>query len=45
MDSEDRREYVRPELRTYGAITRLVQGMSGIGLDGVSGMVGNMSGM
>ena len=45
MDSEQGREYVRPELRCYGAITRLVQGMSGIGLDGASGMVGNRSGM
>ena len=40
MNSDERMPYVRPELRTYGAITRLVQGMSGAGLDGSSGMIG-----
>lgn len=40
MTAEDRLPYVRPELHTYGAITRLVQGMSGLGLDGMSGMAG-----
>lgn len=40
MSSDERLPYVRPELHTYGAITRLVQGMSGIGLDGTSGMIG-----
>ncbi|HSI26009.1 MAG TPA: hypothetical protein VK948_01260 [Aeromicrobium sp.] len=38
MTSDERLPYVRPELRTYGAITHLVQGPSGIGLDGLSGM-------
>lgn len=38
--------YAKPELRAYGAITRLVQGMSGAGLDGLSGMGGmSMGGM
>ena len=36
----EKQQYVRPELRAYGAITRVVQGMSGIGLDGSSGMAG-----
>ena len=40
MTSDERLPYVSPELRTYGAITRLVQGMSGIGIDGTSGMIG-----
>lgn len=35
-----RQPYVRPELRTYGAITRVVQGKSGLGLDGTSGKIG-----
>lgn len=42
MTANERLPYVRPELRTYGAITRLVQGMSGLGLDGASGMARNM---
>ena len=41
MNSE-RLQYVRPELRTYGAITRLVQGGSGISAEGMSGMLGMM---
>jgi hypothetical protein len=40
MNTDDRQEYVRPELRTYGAITRLVQGGSGVELEGMSGMIG-----
>jgi hypothetical protein len=40
MTSEERLPYTRPELRAYGAITRLVQGMSGLGIDGNSGMLG-----
>lgn len=40
MTNDIRLPYVRPELHTYGAITRLVQGMSGVGVDGMSGMVG-----
>jgi hypothetical protein len=28
MTTDERLPYVRPELRSYGAITRLVQGMS-----------------
>ncbi|WP_268750611.1 hypothetical protein [Aeromicrobium sp. Root344] len=32
--------YVRPQLRSYGAITQVVQGKSGIGLDGSSGKIG-----
>jgi hypothetical protein len=40
MTTEERKPYERPELRAYGAITRLVQGMSGLGLDGTSGMIG-----
>jgi hypothetical protein len=39
MDNDNndvRHPYVRPELRAYGAITRLVQGMSGLGVDGSS---------
>jgi hypothetical protein len=42
MTSDERLPYVRPELRTYGAITRLVQGMSGLGLEGLSGMSNSM---
>jgi hypothetical protein len=40
MNTDERQEYVRPELRAYGAITRLVQGGSGISLEGMSGMIG-----
>jgi hypothetical protein len=40
MNTDERKEYVRPELRSYGAITRLVQSSSGVGLEGMSGMVG-----
>ena len=32
------RPYCRPELHVYGAITRMVQGMSGPLPDGMSGM-------
>lgn len=32
--------YVRPQLRSYGAITQVVQGKSGLGLDGTSGKIG-----
>jgi hypothetical protein len=39
-DADQRQPHVRPELRTYGAITRLVQGGSGISFEGGSGMVG-----
>jgi hypothetical protein len=35
-----KKPYQTPVLTTYGAITRLVQGMSGLGLDGLSGMAG-----
>lgn len=38
MSTDERLPYVRPELRTYGAITRLVQGMSMGSGDGVSTM-------
>ncbi|MEV7398557.1 hypothetical protein [Aeromicrobium sp. NPDC092404] len=37
MDSKKNLPYVRPELRCYGAITKVVQGRSGLGLDGASG--------
>ena len=40
MTNEQRLPYVRPQLRKYGPITRLAQGMSGLGLDGASGMTG-----
>jgi hypothetical protein len=36
MTTDERLPYVRPELRSYGAITRLVQGMSAGAGDGVS---------
>ena len=36
----ERLQYVRPELHTYGAITRLVQGGSGLQFEGMSGMLG-----
>ena len=42
MNTDERQEYVRPELRSYGAITRLVQSGSGISLEGTSGMIGMM---
>ena len=42
MNTDERQQYVRPELRTYGAITRLVQSSSGISLEGASGMIGMM---
>ena len=42
MNTDERQEYVRPELRTYGAITRLVQSGSGASLEGLSGMIGMM---
>jgi hypothetical protein len=39
MSPEERQPYVRPELRTYGAITRLVQGASmGLIPDGMGTM-------
>lgn len=42
-NSQERQQYVRPELRCYGAITRLVQGGSGIGIEGMSSHVVGMS--
>ena len=36
MSTDERLPYERPELRTYGAITRLVQGMSVGTADGLS---------
>ena len=42
MNTDERQEYVRPELRSYGAITRLVQSGSGIDFEGSSGMIGMM---
>jgi hypothetical protein len=38
MDAK--KHYEPPVLTRYGPITRLVQGMSGLGLDGLSGMAG-----
>lgn len=40
MSTDERQEYERPELRSYGAITRLVQSGSGINSEGASGMIG-----
>jgi hypothetical protein len=40
MSTDERQPYVRPELHNYGAITRLVQGGSGIMLEGMSLMIG-----
>lgn len=42
-NSQERQPYVRPELRCYGAITRLVQGGSGIGIEGMSSHIVGMS--
>lgn len=32
MDQNDRKEYAAPELRTYGAVTKIVQGASAMGM-------------
>jgi hypothetical protein len=41
MAAESRVQYSRPELRRYGAITRLLQGPSGGMGDGVASMSEN----
>ncbi|CAM3978748.1 hypothetical protein [Smaragdicoccus niigatensis] len=33
----EKKPYARPELKRFGAVTRLVQGASGLLADGVSG--------
>ncbi|HSI26014.1 MAG TPA: hypothetical protein VK948_01285 [Aeromicrobium sp.] len=42
---QKRQHYARPALRPYGSLTRLAQGMSGVGIDGSSGMIGMSMGM